>query len=940
MRACTCARARARALVCAVHSLPLCHGTRAHIRSHSRMQVRHDRRCGDKPAIKFMTDGLLLKEVESDLLLEKYSVVIIDEAHERTLGTDVLLGLLSRAVPLRARMAAQGTPHPTSGAKLTPLRLVIMSATLRIEDFAGNRALFPRAPPVLKVPARQFPVGIHFARRTEMDDYVREATRAVSKIHRRLPEGGILVFLTGRSEVERAASATRREFKRKSARDRLAALEEAETGADADEETLVPGAAGTAGAVALRDDDAFAADDDAEAAWGDEGSDDDYDAGADDDFDDEFLGEDLIAEANEARERARAEGGQDDEGAGEGGVHVLPLYAQLPPSAQMRVFRPPPDGKRLIVYATNVAETSLTIPGIRYVVDCGRHKERVYSRGGVSSFEVGWISRASAEQRAGRAGRTGPGHCYRLYSSAVCQELKEHFPPAIETTPVDGVALQLRAMGIDRVENFPFATPPPPQAMAEAHATLLAVGALRRPDGALPASATYSSSGAREAVLTVEGRRMAGLPVSPRVARCLLVALREGGAGVAAHALRLAAALSHENPFLQQIGAAPEADEKAAKAARKAAKQRQAQYQREGGEAVSAAAALAAYEAEVGTAARGAKEAWCAERALRPTVLAEAAALVEQLARSLLRGAAGSGLDAATLAAVEGATDAAGAARAASRPSVAALRALRRAACAGWADRIARRARATEGIGDGEGMVSEEVARAGKAIRYMTTSAGAPVAFMHPNSVLARAGPEFVVFTGVVKGAKRPYLECATPIEADWLAELAPGMVTLGSPLSDPPPHYDARRDEVCCFREASLTARGWLLPKAVRPMPDETKARAVFACALLQGSAARALQSADWDRLAAGGLLTPPATLVRPHAMTASRCAALLDALRARHVRSVRGLDAALRADRSYLRREMAMWLPDGAPRQRLRASWPQIVKDIARTAKALQRA
>ena len=101
-------------------------------------------------------------------------------------------------------------------------------------------------------------------------------------------------------------------------------------------------------------------------------------------------------------------------------VHVLPLYSQLPTNQQLRVFEPPPDGSRLIVLATNVAETSLTIPGIRYVFDCGRAKEKKYDpTTGVQSFEVGWISKASANQRAGRAGRTGPGHCYRLYSSAV-----------------------------------------------------------------------------------------------------------------------------------------------------------------------------------------------------------------------------------------------------------------------------------------------------------------------------------------------------------------------------------------------------------------------------------------------------------------------------------------------------------------------------------------
>jgi ATP-dependent RNA helicase DHX37/DHR1 len=129
-----------------------------------------------------------------------------------------------------------------------------------------------------------------------------------------------------------------------------------------------------------------------------------------------------------------------------GPVLVLPLYSMLPAAQQMRVFSPPPDGTRLIVVATNVAETSITIPNIRYVVDAGKHKQRTFDeRGATSRYELAWISKASADQRAGRAGRVGPGHCYRLYSSAV---LDNHFPafslPEICRVPVEGVVLQMK----------------------------------------------------------------------------------------------------------------------------------------------------------------------------------------------------------------------------------------------------------------------------------------------------------------------------------------------------------------------------------------------------------------------------------------------------------------------------------------------------------------
>ena len=121
-------------------------------------------------------------------------------------------------------------------------------------------------------------------------------------------------------------------------------------------------------------------------------------------------------------------------------MHILPLYSLLPTNEQLKVFEAAPEGSRLVVLATNVAETSLTIPGIRYVFDCGRSKERKYDKTtGVQSFEVSWISKASANQRAGRAGRVGPGHCYRLYSSAVYErDFEEHAQPEILRMPIEG----------------------------------------------------------------------------------------------------------------------------------------------------------------------------------------------------------------------------------------------------------------------------------------------------------------------------------------------------------------------------------------------------------------------------------------------------------------------------------------------------------------------
>ncbi|KAK9281583.1 hypothetical protein L1049_004486 [Liquidambar formosana] len=152
----------------------------------------------------------------------------------------------------------------------------------------------------------------------------------------------------------------------------------------------------------------------------------------------------------------------------------------LPAAAQLRVFEEIKEGERLVVVATNVAETSLTIPGIKYVVDTGREKVKNYNpSNGVETYEVQWISKASASQRAGRSGRTGPGHCYRLYSSAVFNNILPGFSSAeISKIPVDGVVLLMKSMGIDKVANFPFPTPPEATAVVEAERCLKTLEAL------------------------------------------------------------------------------------------------------------------------------------------------------------------------------------------------------------------------------------------------------------------------------------------------------------------------------------------------------------------------------------------------------------------------------------------------------------------------------
>ena len=309
-----------------------------------------------------------------------YSVILLDEAHERNVNTDILIGLLSRIVPLRFEIAQEQQARYNSLSKeeqerqprpLQPLKLIIMSATLRVEDFTKNQGLFPKPPPVLNVEARQYLVTVHFNRKTELDDYVEAAFRKVCKIHKRLPEGGILVFLTGQREIIHLCRKLNTAFASTSTVESKSEHEKSGSGRGHDEN-------------------------EAQADIEDE----------------ELYGLDTDSEEDEADSEEEIESPLP--------AHVLPLYSLLSSDDQLRVFQPVPTGHRLIVVATNVAETSLTIPGIKYVVDAGRSKERVYDKQtGVSEFRVQWISKASADQRSGRAGRTGPGHCYRLYSSAV-----------------------------------------------------------------------------------------------------------------------------------------------------------------------------------------------------------------------------------------------------------------------------------------------------------------------------------------------------------------------------------------------------------------------------------------------------------------------------------------------------------------------------------------
>lgn len=449
-------------------------------------QIRFDTSTSAKTAVKFMTDGVLLREISQDFILTKYSAIVIDEAHERSVNTDILIGMLSRIVDLRADLAKKDPK------KNKPLKLIIMSATLRISDFTENKQLFRQGPPpLLKAEGRQYEVTNHFARKTQRD-YVEEMYRKVCRGHRKLPRGGMLVFVTGQNEITHLAKRLRETFSstqgkevttgklRISPEHTTLEAEDIELGAEKDVDYQDEDGSDSEGSIIMG-------------------------------LDDEDPGEFDIGEEEVEKEEMK--------------VHVLPLYSQLPTNQQLRVFEPPPEGSRLIVLATNVAETSLTIPGIRYVFDCGRAKEKRYDLiTGVQSFEVGWISKASANQRAGRAGRTGPGHCYRLYSSAVFErDFDEYAEPEIMRTPLEGVVLQLKSMGAP-VLGFPFPTPPNRTNLRKAENLLSYLGALS-PEGKV----------------TKLGHELSLYPLNPRLSRILVMGVAQN---LTAYSIALVAALS------------------------------------------------------------------------------------------------------------------------------------------------------------------------------------------------------------------------------------------------------------------------------------------------------------------------------------------------------------------------------------------------------------
>ena len=382
-------------------------------------QVRFRERTGPNGYLKFMTDGILLAEAVKDRQLRRYDTLIIDEAHERSLNIDFLLGYLKRLV-----------------ARREDLRVVITSATIDTEKFARH---FENAP-VIEVSGRGYPVEVRYrpldAEASDSRDLYRGIVEGVRELDRVDPRGDVLVFLSGEREI------------------------------------------------------------------------------------------------HEARDALNAAGLRNTE--------VLPLYARLSAAEQQRVFHP--GNARRIILATNIAETSLTVPRIRFVIDSGLARISRYAhRSGIQRLPIEPVSRASANQRLGRCGRLGPGTCIRLYDEAEFEARPEFTEPEILRTSLASVILRMHTMGLGDVEDFPFIDAPAPRMIRDAYQLLFELGALDRQRSVTPL-----------------GRRLSRLPLDVRLGRIMLEGERQG---CLEDTLVVAAGLSIQDPRERPLEAQAAADE-------------------------------------------------------------------------------------------------------------------------------------------------------------------------------------------------------------------------------------------------------------------------------------------------------------------------------------------------------------------------------------------
>ncbi|XP_031161876.1 probable ATP-dependent RNA helicase DHX37 isoform X2 [Sander lucioperca] len=816
-------------------------------------QIRYEGNVTSDTKIKFMTDGVLLKEIQKDFLLQRYSVIIIDEAHERSVYTDILIGLLSRIVPLRNK-------------KGMPMKLLVMSATLRVEDFTDNTKLFRTPPPVIKVDARQFPVTIHFNKRTPMEDYTGEVFHKICKIHRMLPPGGILVFLTGQAEVHNLCRKLRKAFPYRKGN--------TTTGEDEDEETSETmrkfKKAKQKKTVSLPRIDL----DNYSALPVDEG-DEDREAGIGDEEDE---GSDLDIGDDPASIEEKADPSIP--------LYVLPLYSLLAPEQQAKVFRPSPHGTRACVVATNVAETSLTIPGIKYVVDCGRVKKRFYDRvTGVSSFRVTWTSQASANQRAGRAGRTEPGHCYRLYSSAVFGDFSLFSEAEITRRPVEDLVLQMKDLNIDKVVNFPFPTSPSAEALVAAEQLLVSLGALKEPPRT--GRVKEMEQARLSCPITPLGRAMASFPVAPRYAKMLALGRQQD---CLPYVIAVVAAMTVREIF-EDLDRPACSEDESSKLIQRRARLTQMRRLWAGQGASLLLGDLMVMLGAVGACEfAGCTPKFCEENGLRYKAMVEIRRLRGQLTNAVNAVCPEVGVFVNPKM---------------TPPTEHQVVCLRQIVLAGLGDHLARRVQA------------EDILDPKWKNGYKTPLLDDPV-YIHPTSALFKTLPDFIVYQEIMETTKM-YMRGVSAIEAEWIPELLPQYCHFGSPLESPSPWLCSSTGTIKCHRSSTFFRVGWQLPAVEMEYPDDIERYKLFARFLLEGQVCPKLKKHS------GCLLSNPSIMQKTWAKLQPRTEALLGVLLSKRVDCRDALLSVWKTEDKFLLSAYCQWLPE-AMHQEVAKSWPPI--------------
>ncbi|KAG6616439.1 Pre-mRNA-splicing factor ATP-dependent RNA helicase [Phytophthora cinnamomi] len=622
--------------------------------------IRFESRCSDKTKLKFLTDGVLVRECLNDPLLTQYSVVMLDEAHERSIHTDLLFGLLQQVLKRRP-----------------DFRVLITSATLdadRFADFFGERIKEDkgndkkkrrkikdkvRPCPVVKIPGRVFPVDIFHSKQRQimghrgpLSTYVRAAVETTMQVHNSEEPGHILVFLTGQREIEDACAQIR-------------------------------------------------------------------------------------ALHREQQEKRRDEME----------LRVLPLYGALQGRRQREIFDAVPMVRvRKVIVATNIAETSLTIDGVRYVVDCGFTKQKVYNPvQQVESLVVVPISKVSAQQRAGRAGRTAPGKCYRLYNKASYEEMDQETVPEIQRTNLANTVLYLKLLGIQDVVGFPYLDPPDEDSLLDALKQLYVLGSLDATGEATPL-----------------GKLMAAFPLEPKLSRALVESLL---LDCSREMTQVVAMLSVENVFVETHSRGnkrrrrDESDDENDTASDW--EQRMLQLKKDGllhddGDQLTYRLILEAFES-ASRKAQGHRrdlERWCEDRHLRLRALTMAGSIVKQL-RDIIDSLSRCDLDAVKEAMPD--RD--------SRRDASLDDRLCQALCAGFFMNAARRC------------TLETVYR----LMYHNEDGkkAAQLVQFHPLSAMCYSSPpEFCVYQELVVTSK-PFMRGALAVERRWLDQYSKGKLNV-----------------------------------------------------------------------------------------------------------------------------------------------------------------